>query len=87
MPTTNTARRTADQANYSLNRRPENRRIYAEQQVAWFYADLLKAQHGKHRVPLFSSLVDYWYARQMKAERDLAEAHAHLDALTAGLNV
>jgi hypothetical protein len=84
MPT-NTAetRRTADLANYALNRRPENRRIYAEQQVTWFYSDLLKAQHG-----FYTKLRPHgqiWESRVTKAERDLAEAHASLDALQAGL--
>lgn len=83
MPTTNTARRSADLANYALNRTPENRRIYAEQQVSWFYADLLKAQRNYHnrRGDVRS---DFWARRQAKAERDLAEAHASLDALQAG---
>lgn len=89
MPTTNTARRSADLANYALNRTPENRRCYAEQQVSWFYADLLKAQHGVHSSRVSAGMLSthwrsHWLSREAKAERDLAEAHASLDALLAG---
>lgn len=80
MPTTNTARRSADLANYALNRTPENRRIYAEQQVAWFYADLLKAQHGWHTARTEAGMF-HWNERRCKAVRDLAQAHASMDAL------
>jgi hypothetical protein len=84
MPTTNAARRSVDLANYALNRRPENRRIYAEQQVAWFYADLLKAQHGR-ATAVRGEVAQHWLGRELKAVRDLAAAHASLDALQAGL--
>lgn len=83
MPTTNSVlHRSGDLANYALNRKPENRRIYAEQQVAWFYADLLKAQHGLWHGP--DHHFKHHKNRAAKAQRDLAEAHASLDALQAG---
>jgi hypothetical protein len=75
--------RTKDQANYAANRTPENRRIYAEQQVVWFYSDLLKAQHGMFSSAAFSPRAEHFYQRGQKAIGDLAEAHASLDAITA----
>lgn len=76
--------RTIDQANYALNRTCENRRIYAEQQVAAFYADLLKAQRGFWTARTFAG-EDAFLRMQDKAERDLAEAHAKLDAIHLGV--
>lgn len=72
--------RTKEKANYRINRTPENRRIYIEQQVSWFYADLLKAQHGMQG-PL-ADRTYYWHARAMRALANLDEAHARLAALT-----
>lgn len=69
-------RRSLAEANEAANRRPENRLIYAQQQVDWFYTDLLKAQrwfHLSHGVRGASAM--------RKAARDLAEAHERLTAL------
>jgi hypothetical protein len=73
--------RTKDQSNYAINRRPENRRIYAEQQVSWFYAALLKSLH---RMATSKDAAErlFHLSRAVRQEDDLAEAHAKLDALT-----
>jgi hypothetical protein len=73
--------RTIDDVSYAANRRPENRRIYAEQQVDWFYADLLKAQSQLHACDPNGLRACWWSARQAKSEFDLAEAHDRLAAL------
>jgi hypothetical protein len=83
MKTTDTTRRTADQANYALNRRPVNRRIYAEQQEAWAYADLLKVQEGLHTARTEAGK-EFCRERQVRLEQNLAKAHANLDALQTG---
>lgn len=65
--------RTIDDANYAANRTPENRRIYAEQEIEWAYAELLKAQHGYHfGMP---QRLAHFVTRGVKAELDLAAAH------------
>lgn len=71
--------RTIDDVSYSYNRRPENRRIYAEQQLDWAYAELLKAQHGSARAG--HTGFSYWSFRLINAQQALAEAHErHLKA-------
>lgn len=72
--------RTIYDATYAYNRRPENRRIYAEQQIDWSYTDLLKAQRGCS-LRLAPVMGEYWNGRLLRAYRNLAEAHARLAAL------
>lgn len=79
--------RTAEDANRALSRTPENRRIYAEQQIDWFYVELLKALWQDNAFTAlghcdrFRVEAGYWRERAAKAERDLAGAHErHLRA-------
>lgn len=77
-------RRSLAEANDAALRRPENRRIYAEQQIDWFYTELLKAQRGVHNSRVTGNTTywrAHWNARVYKSERDLAAAHErHLKA-------
>lgn len=75
--------RTIDDVSYSYNRRPEHRCIYAEQQIDWFYAAVLKAQ-WRERIARCMDGISYWTAQRQYAERALAEAHErHLKACAA----